>query len=323
MAASFSFVLRAFLMVAAGMLCLQCSLLTSRYSATDSALLSTGPNIIRVPFTLTGGLITIRARADSIEGNFFFDTGADKLLLNKRLFSGLRRYTAPVQGVTGDVQYYGRVGIDTLRFDNFLKTKMQADVIDLSHIEKSKNIAVAGLIGAGVFAQYEILFDYEASLIVMIRTDALGRAIEPLPGWEYEPIGAYPLRLSGHIASVYLQCGPKKGIWMGVDSGAEQNLLSNLTSKKLLKSHFDIRRRIKLRGAGQESVEVLSGMMQNTRLDTFDLKPMATILTNLKLINSIYASNLGGILGYEFLSQRPVSLNMAQQRLTFYKKPVP
>jgi len=45
------------------------------------------PNIIRIPFTLTGTLITVRARLDTLEGNFFFDTGASNLLLNYRYLS--------------------------------------------------------------------------------------------------------------------------------------------------------------------------------------------------------------------------------------------
>src|SRR5690349_24304354 len=60
------------------------------------------PNIIRIPFTLTGTLITVRGRVDTLEGNFFFDTGASGLVLNYRYFSRSGRRGALLGGgVTG------------------------------------------------------------------------------------------------------------------------------------------------------------------------------------------------------------------------------
>lgn len=282
-----------------------------------------GPNIIRVPFTLTGGLITIQARADTLEGNFLFDTGASKLLLNGRYFGKKSAASDPARGVTGNVAVLGEVKVDTLRFDQFMRTQVQADLIDFSHIEKSKKMAVVGIIGASVFEHYEILFDYGASLLVMIKTEASGKQVEPLPAWEYAQLGSAPLKISEHIALLYLEFSPKGGCWMGLDSGAEQNLLSKSIGGKFLKANFEIRRRVKLKGAGGESVEVLSGMLQNARLDTTQFEPMATILTQMNLINEAYASKLDGILGYEFLSQRPMSVNLRRRQLTFYVRVSP
>ncbi len=279
-----------------------------------------GPNIIRVPFTLTGGLITIQARVDTLEGNFFFDTGASKLLLNRRYFSKKNADTDPSRGVTGNVAVSGTVNVDTLRFDQFMRTQVKADLIDFSHIEKSKKMAVIGLIGASVFEHYEILFDYEASLLVMIKMDNAGKPVEALPTWEYAQQERVPLKISEHIAMLYLEFSPKGGCWMGLDSGAEQNLLSTSMSGKFLKANFEIRRRVKLKGAGGESVEVLSGMLQNARLDTVRFQPMATILTKMSAINEAYAAQLDGVLGYEFLSQRPMSINLRRRQLTFYTR---
>ena len=282
-----------------------------------------GPNIIRVPFTLTGGLITIQARVDSVEGNFFFDTGASKLLLNKRYFGKQRPRSEAARGVTGNVAVLGSLKVDTLRFDNFIKTKLQADLVDFTHIENGKKLALIGLIGASVFEDYEILFDYEAALLVMVRTDGGGNPIEPLPSWEYRACGSFPLKVVTHVAMLYMECGPKGGCWMGLDSGAEQNMLSHATPNKFLKANFEIRRRIKLKGAGQESLEVLSGMLLNAHLDTFQFKPMATLLTKMGTINAAYEAQLDGVLGYEFLSQRLMSVNLKKRKLTFYVRTLP
>ena len=283
-----------------------------------------GPNIIRVPFTLTGTVITVRARVDSIEGNFFFDTGAGGLLLNHRYFgSPARPSWSDGGGVTGKVQVLGSAQVDTFRLDNLLATDVEAELIDFTHLENAKKTALVGLIGYSVFKDYEILFDYEASLLVLIRTDANGKQTEPLPRWEYKPVGNASIETAGHIAVVWLRFGSKKEKKFGIDSGAEQNLLSNLAGSRFLKENFEIRRRVKLRGTGNQSLEVLSGVLQNAGLDTFHFKPMATILTNLTEINATWQTDLDGVLGYEFLSQRPVSINHRQRRITFYVKERP
>jgi len=283
-----------------------------------------GPNIIRIPFTLTGTLITVRARVDTLEGNFFFDTGASGLLLNYRHF-GRARGVALTDGggVTGKVRVLGSTSVDTFRLDNLLATNIAAEVIDFTHIENAKRIDLVGLIGYAVFQDFEVLFDYEASLLVLIRTDKNGNQLEALPRWEYKPLGDAPIKTAGHIAVVWLKVGPKQEKSFALDSGAEQNLLSTAAGKRFLKENFEIRKRVKLRGTGNQSIEVLSGVLQNASLDTFRFKPMATLLTNLSEINAAYETDVDGILGYEFLSQRLVSVNYRKKRITFYVKQRP
>jgi hypothetical protein len=284
-----------------------------------------GPNIIRIPFTLTGTLITVRGRVDTLEGNFFFDTGASGLLLNHRYFgrqAGMATADAG-GGVTGKVRVLGSARVDTFRLDNMMATDVTAEVIDFTHIENAKKIDLVGLIGYKVFEDFEILFDYASSLLVLIRTDKNGNPLEPLPQWEYKPLGGEKIEISGHIALVWLKFGAKQEKKFALDSGAEQNLLSNTAGGRFLKDNFEIRKRVKLRGTGNQSIEVVSGILQNARLDTFQFKPMATLLTNLSEINAAYETEVDGMLGYEFLSQRPVSINYRKSRITFYVKQRP
>jgi hypothetical protein len=282
------------------------------------------PNIIRIPFTLTGTLITVRARVDTLEGNFFFDTGASNLLLNNRHVgkkSGL--VVNDAGGVTGKVQVLGNAKVDTFRMDNLQVVKLKADVVDLSHIEKAKNIDLVGIIGYDVFKDYQVLFDYDASLLVLVRTDSKGNLMEELAGWEYQPLSSFPVNVVGHVATIRLNFGLKTAKTFALDSGAEQNLLSSSSGSRFLKENFEIRKRVKLRGAGAESIEVLSGVLKNALLDSIALTPMFTLMTDLSEINAVYETAVDGILGYEFFVQQPFSINYKKQRLAFYKKPKP
>jgi hypothetical protein len=282
------------------------------------------PNIIRIPFTLTGTLITVRARLDTLEGNFFFDTGASGLLLNHRYMSK-QTGSASVSGggVTGKVRVLGASKIDTFLLDNMQVVDVPAEWIDMSHIERSKKIGLIGIIGYRVFEGFEVLFDYEASRLVLIRTNAKGNPIEALPNWEYQLLDSLSVVTAGHVAIIRLEFGHHSKKSFALDSGAEQNLLSATAGKRFLKEHFDIRKRVKLNGAGKESIEVLSGQLLHAHIDSFHLKPMNTLLINMSEINETYQTQVDGVLGYEFLSQRPVSINYKKRRVRFYSKSRP
>lgn len=278
-----------------------------------------GPNIIRIPFTLTGTLITVKGRLDSLQGDFFFDTGASKLLLNKRYFPNIPALSGRMGGgVTGDLPVLGQVQSDSFFLDNLLRLNLMADLIDMTHIETMKRVDLLGIIGYAVFQDYEIIFDYAASLLVLVRTDADGNAVQALPDWEYVPEQTFPLQVLGHVAVLKMNVG-KKRMRFALDSGAEQNLLSIGLGKKFLKANFEIRKRMKLRGAGRKSIEVLAGVLHNAQLDTLRLRPMATLLAQMADINAVYETRLHGILGYEFLSQRIMGINYRKKRLIFYK----
>lgn len=277
-------------------------------------------NIIRVPFTLSGAVITVQARVNEIEGNFFFDTGASKLILNQRIFG--QRSDAPLTstttGVTGLVNVQGAFKADSLKFDQFLVRNISADVIDLIPIENAKKIGLIGIIGFDVFRNFEIIFDYGAGILLFIRLDKKGNRVEEIPYWEYTPIDSFSIKMSNHIAKIQLVFGKEKH-WFGLDSGAEQNLLSNHLKSRFLQANFKTERRMKLRGMSGETVEVLAGTLNNAHLDSIPLPSMATILANIDAINGSYQTALSGILGYEFLSQKITGINFKRRKLTRYK----
>ncbi|MBL7805166.1 MAG: aspartyl protease family protein [Saprospiraceae bacterium] len=278
-------------------------------------------DIIRVPFTLTGTLITVRARVDTTEGNFFFDTGASGLLLNSRYFQDQAEGPghSSAGGVTGRVRVLGAIQVDTFGLDNLVAADIRAELLDLSHIENAKKVDLMGIIGFEVFQDYEVLFDYAAFRLVLIRINKKGVPLTPLPEWEYQLRESFPISVAGHVAVVNIRFPRTPALRFALDSGAEQNMIDNRAGDRFLKENFEIGKRIKLRGAGKKSIEVLSGKLLNVRLDSLSFRPMATLLANLNEINKTYETEVDGILGYEFLSQYPVSVNYKKRRLTFYR----
>ena len=122
-----------------------------------------------IPFSRAGNLILIKAKADNIEGSFILDTGAPGLILNMTYFRDYP-YTEPSHGensggITGSVTDNGRTEVKKFSFGAVNYYKVTADRINLGHIENSKGIKIFGLMGVQLFKQFEMIIDYENSVI--------------------------------------------------------------------------------------------------------------------------------------------------------------
>lgn len=277
------------------------------------------PNIMRVPFNLVGGLPIVQATVNGESGNFIFDTGAIDLVLNNKYFgSETANYQASAAGVTGSVGTVGNKKVERFRLDNLIAENFNVDVIDLTHIERKKRLKIMGLVGYGVLEEFALLFDYSLSQVILIRTDKKGKPYEELPADEYTGPKTFELNeLTGHIAIMKLTFGKTK-LSFGLDSGAEQNLLDHYVSGKFLKANFEITKRVNLNGTGGESIEVISGLLNNATFNTMTFTQMKTLITNLESINASYGTQVDGILGYEFFNQYPVLLNYRNKTVTFF-----
>lgn len=121
-----------------------------------------------LPFTKAGNLILIKAKADTAQGYFVLDTGTPNLVLNITYF---RRYptTNPIEsgGVTGAVTGAAQTKVDSLFFGSVKYFRLDADLINLGHIENSKGVKIFGLLGMKLFEQFEMIIDYDQSLIYL------------------------------------------------------------------------------------------------------------------------------------------------------------
>jgi len=123
-----------------------------------------------IPFSRAGNLILIKAKADTAEGNFVLDTGAPGLVLNLTYF---RKYAAMTEpdgdngGITGTADGGGHVMVDSLAFGGIHCYHIEADRINLGHIENSKHVKILGLLGMQLFSRFEMIIDYEKNLLYL------------------------------------------------------------------------------------------------------------------------------------------------------------
>lgn len=270
-----------------------------------------------IPFILKGGLIIIQANINDSIGNFVVDTGADGLVLNSQHFIGTADDSRKYYGVSGrgkslSVSYNNQIAMDNLNFIN-----IDADVVDLSSIEYNKDIKILGLVGFSLLSDFEIMFNYRGRFISLSRVDIKGNVIDPMP-FILDKKDSLSFTLGNFIPVIDVMVnGVKKKF--GIDSGAEINLLDLKKSKDIM-AQFQPIKTIRLTGSDGKESDVLAGRLYKLSiLEKYRCASMATVLINMDNLNKIYASNLDGILGFEFLSPWLFSINYKKQKLYLHQ----
>ena len=277
-----------------------------------------GPNTVIIPFSPLDKLIMLKARINGQEGNFILDTGANGLVLNDLYFNADRLIKNTVAyGLSGVIKKVGILQTDSLQLDELVFAGAKAQVINLNHIERDKNTIILGLIGYQMLREFEIMFQYHQRYLTFSRVDAEGEMIDPLPH-TLDKQDSISFKIGHHIPVIEIKVGGivKK---MGIDTGAEYNLLNKRSCRDVL-SHFAIKKKLKITGANKKAIEVLAGKLSKVLLkDRYPCGSMSTLLVNFNQLNQIYKMKLDGILGYQFLAPWTFSINYRKKQLFLHK----
>lgn len=300
----------------------------SSFSLLDGEFLFSKAEVIdkyttRIPFTLVDRLIVIEGTHRDKKGNFIIDTGSEKLLLNKVHYANLwlkNKKTTQTSGVLDLVDDPLEKRVKKILFNNLSIQNKQSDIIDLSHIEGSKKIKILGIIGYNILKDYEVFIDMYLSQITLTKIDRDGNKLGNQNYLE-KIVDSVDFNLKKHTIVLSANINGKN-LKFGLDTAAEFSQLNSRVSRKALK-HFYPQKRIKLLGASNRSIEVISGRLFKLRLsETVYFGPINTILTNLNSMNEAFGTKLDGILGYDFFAQKRAIINYKKEKIYFINYPL-
>ena len=277
----------------------------------------------RIPFKLVDHLIVVEAELLNKKGNFIIDTGSETMILNKVHFPDFYDYQRKNKETSGvirsiDNSYERRVkefALESLKIHD-----KDSDVIDISHIEKSKKMKLLGIIGYSVLKDYEIFIDLYLNQITLTKVDRFGNKLHDHVYLE-NIVDSLPFNLKNHTIIVNGTVNNQK-VKFGLDTAAEFNQINKKVNKKILK-YFIPKRRLSLSGIGNKKIEVLAGKLHRVKLsETVYFGPMLTVLTNLNKMNEAFGTHLDGVLGYEFFAQKRTIINYQKEKLYFIDYPL-
>jgi predicted aspartyl protease len=274
-----------------------------------------------IPFNKVGNLIVVQAKVDTIEGNFILDTGAPRLVLNMTYF---RHYLSSSHrhdesgGITGDASSdptdVGKLKLGPVRY-----SRLEADRINLGHIENSRGIKILGLLGMQLFKRFEMILDYENNLIhlhLITKKDPRNYKSEMLK--DTSLYNEYPIDIKDNKLMTFGYMAGKKLTFI-LDTGAEANVLDSRLPAKIFEN-VTINRRITLAGSGTNRVEALAGDMKNMTMGNKDVGTLPVLVTNLEKMCRAYNDNcLDGMLGFDFLSMHKIGFNFVSRKMYIWK----
>jgi hypothetical protein len=179
-------------------------------------------------------------------------------------------------------------------------------------------LKILGLLGMQLFKRFEMIIDYEKSLIylhLISKKETSAYKSEMLN--DESAYNTFPIKLLDDKLLTYGEIAGKKLTFI-IDTGAESNVLDSRLPNKIFEQ-INITRRIMLAGSGTQRVEALYGDMRNMKLGDFDIGTLPVLVTNLEKMCFSYDQCLDGMLGFDFLSLHKIGFNFVTRKMYIWK----
>jgi len=279
------------------------------YNAPKKNVIEANTNyaVIKKPLSIINGMAFFEAKLDNTTGNYLFDTGAPMLILNKKMNSN---HTMRATSISGELP------VASTRAKHFswagnTYLDVEAIAIDLSHLEQSANINLAGIIGYEVLKNYEVFIDYPSGQVAILSpgNNPLTRTAEPRQ--------VVPFEQTQHLPVVNVVIDGKV-MRFGIDSGAAINVIDQKYSKQLSELSFSLGEAEELRGLDQRTIEVETGVIHQTTIGDLAISDMKFLFVDLARLEMFNGLQLDGLLGYPFLRQVKCSINFPRRELIIW-----
>lgn len=271
------------------------------------------PGVV-IPLKRVGRLFLIEGEIDGTAGNFVFDTGADKMVLNITYFrNNLIAAEGTGGGLTGTSQpiYVTQVGL--IRASSFVLKNQTADVTELGQIENRRGVKILGLMGMSLFEGKILEIDLRNGYLKVTTANRGSRNLtEPAP----EDSVSFYGRIT-RVRKIMFLKGAVGGrpLEFCLDTGAESNVLSSSAPRKILES-ISITGRSELTGVGGASSQILYGTLSDFSVGTVKYPAMQVLIANLTALSTAYDYPVGGILGFDFFEKGVFRINLVTKEIT-------
>ncbi|HEX7902582.1 MAG TPA: pepsin/retropepsin-like aspartic protease family protein [Chitinophagaceae bacterium] len=293
----------------------------SLFTLFSDASPSVDSSSFTIPFSRAGNLILVKARVDTVEGNFILDTGCPHLVLNLTYF---RHYPTTYaqdeeqSGMTGTISSVAKTTIKQFSFGTLRHYSVETDLVNLGHIENSKGVKILGLLGMQLLRQCEMIIDFEKNLIyihVIGRKEASSYKHASLQ--DTTAYHTIPVNLSDDRIVVQTELAGKK-IKLIIDSGAESNILDSRLPDNIFEN-VTVTGRILLAGAGNKKVEALQGDLKTFSIGGQNISSLPVVIANLEKTCFSYNGCVDGVLGFDYLSLQKIGFNFVNRKMYIWK----
>jgi predicted aspartyl protease len=284
----------------------------------SSDMNTNGANFFSVPFKKVGKLILVKAYVNGHERNFLVDSGCPILVLNSAHLSKDTTHAhsySTMQGIGGSIDGVNLEKVGRFEFGAITMDNEEVVTMDLSHLEKELKTKIHGLIGYEVFKNFDMLFDYSKKTLTFIQPELSEQILSER--YKKKAFVSVPIELQGHIAVVEASIN-NENYKLGIDSGAESNVLAHDITNKMLPYLSNVKED-KMIGADKNEVPVKRGKLNEIKIGATPFAKTSTVFSDLSELNDSYQMRLDGLIGYEVLSKQPTLVSYENQRIVFVR----
>ena len=274
-------------------------------SASPSVSAEGADAITIAPFELLNGMIIVKASVNGQVGSYVLDTGSPGIVINSKQHSKGSGYQATSVGGSLEI---GEIDVQQFNWGIIRIENLNGFTIDISHLEKATGIELAGLIGYEVFKEYELLIDYPNG-VVKIYDAKNGETFRQGTG-----VQEIHFEMNGHVPVIPVKVGHKKA-YLGLDSGAEVNLLDDHYYKMLKKSYLRNKGKEVVIGLDQKKQFAITAYLTSSQIKKLDLPDMKFLFMDLAVLGNATEVRMDGLLGFPFFQKHAVSINYLEGKV--------
>ncbi|MGH1365863.1 MAG: hypothetical protein ACRBF0_20055 [Calditrichia bacterium] len=271
---------------------------------------------VRIPFTMAGKLILTKVHVNGQLKHFLLDSGSPKVILNAAYFSvedDGRKTISSTKGVGGAVSGMNLIKIKSLGWYGIEIANQELLTLDLSHLEKELETEIHGLIGYEMFSSYDVFFNYADKELLLLEPESSTAFLES--HFPDAKTSSQTFALGHHIPILDATID-EQVLKLGLDSGAESNLLSS-SLFETVKESLDNIRTDELVGIGNNPSDVTKAAIKRLEMGGKIFEQTATVFSDISHIADGYQLKLDGLVGYEILSKQKTLLSFKRKELTF------
>ncbi len=256
-----------------------------------------------IPFELVRGMIVMQAKINQQPGHFILDTGAPLMVINEtpetpsRLASSFKE---EIKVGETTISHFDWAGIE--------EKKLDALVLDISHLEQAFQRPLKGMIGFNALKEYELFFDYDNQ--VVLRYHARNNPLHD----SAKPLHKLPFQKLDHLPVIAVKIGNKK-FYFGLDTGACTNMIDQSVLEAVDAALITELPDEEVQGLDQSVTRVKAVRVNSVTTKGLQIEDLKFLATDMPKLHTDEGIQLDGLLGYSFLSRMKFSINYPKQRI--------
>ncbi len=261
-----------------------------------------------IPFQIRNQMIVVSATLNGSKGNFILDTGAPRLIINRK--PGMQQ-TQQASSCNTDLTV-SLTQIDHFSWAGFEQSGVEAIEMDLSHLEKATGLPLLGMISNEQINSFEILIDYHRQQIFLFppANNRLHRVTRPEAILSFE--------LMEHLPVIKLETG-SCALRFGLDTGAGSNLIDQHKLKTLHPDQWQVLGEEELRGVDLSVRQASQIEFSTLTLESAELPAMIFLTADFSHLSGKAPLKIDGLLGYPFFRDLIFSINYSQQKIYIWR----